>query len=48
VRVAGSGRKSGLARALATAACTTSGGVRTFKAVANAVRIAADGNGDIV
>jgi hypothetical protein len=31
-----------------TAACAERNGVRTFKAVANAAKIAANGNGDIV
>jgi hypothetical protein len=48
VRAAGGSRKGGLERVRETDACTASVGVRTFKAVASAVRIAADGIGDIV
>jgi hypothetical protein len=48
MRASGGGREVGLARVWETAACTTSVGVRTFKAVVNAVKIAANGNGDIV
>ena len=48
MRAAGGGGESGLARGSVTVACATSGGVRTFKAVANAAKMAVFGSGDIV